>query len=474
MSSGTTTISPHAAEPGLGPTEIQLLAEAKHREGRGFGSRERFVELIAGSLFLAAAIALALAFPSEQGTDAVTALVLVLLYAVVVHIRFEIGSGYASPHMLVFVPMLFLLPPALVPLLVAAARIAAALPDVARGKRHPERVLLGLGDSWYSIGPALVLAVAGVDGVDASEWPVYAAALVALFALDFPAIALRERFALGIPARSQLPEVAVAYVIDMLLSPVGLVVAAAADDGEYATALLIAFPVLALLALFARERRAHVEDALALSDAYRGTTLLLADLVENDDHYTGQHSRSVVSLALKLAAEMDLDDRQRRNLEFGALLHDVGKVAVPNEIINKRAALTESERELMAAHTVHGEAMLRRVGGVLSSAGQVVRSSHEHWDGGGYPDGLSGTEIPLEARIVACCDAYHAMTTDRPYRNALPVESALAELRRHAGSQFDPHVAEALIRVVERMRDGRASGDLELALARLAGAPGER
>ena len=471
MTGSTTTITPRIAEPGLGPNEIQLLAEAKHRERRGFASRERAVELIAGGLFLAVAIALPLAFPPEQSADALTALVLVLLYAAVVRIRFEIGSGYASPHMLVFVPMLFLLPPALVPLLVAGARIAAALPDVVRGKRHPERVLLGLGDSWYSVGPALVLAIAGVDGVQASEWPVYAGALVALFAIDFPAIALREWLALGIAPRSQFPEVGVAYLIDVLLSPVGLIVAAAADDGEYATALLISFPVLALLALFARERRAHVDDALALSDAYRGTTLLLADLVESDDHYTGQHSRSVVSLALELAAEMDLDDRQRRNLEFGALLHDVGKVAVPNEIINKRGDLTDQEREVMASHTVHGEAMLRRVGGVLSSAGQVVRSSHEHWDGGGYPDGLSGNEIPLEARIVACCDAYHAMTTDRPYRNALPVESALAELRRHAGSQFDPQVAEALIRVIERLQGSDASEQLERALAELTRPP---
>jgi HD-GYP domain-containing protein (c-di-GMP phosphodiesterase class II) len=102
----------------------------------------------------------------------------------------------------------------------------------------------------------------------------------------------------------------------------------------------------------------------------------------------------------------------------------------------------------MRRHTVEGQRMLERVGGLLAEVGQVVRASHERWDGGGYPDGLAGRDIPLPARIVTACDAFNAMTTDRPYRRALPPETALEEVRREAGRQFDPVVSDALDRVV--------------------------
>jgi HD-GYP domain-containing protein (c-di-GMP phosphodiesterase class II) len=145
---------------------------------------------------------------------------------------------------------------------------------------------------------------------------------------------------------------------------------------------------------------------------------------------------------------MGLDAHERRNVEFGALLHDIGKIAVPKEIINKPGALTDEEWVVIKTHTVEGERMLGRVGGVLGEVGSIVRSSHERWDGSGYPDGLAGDEIPLESCIVSCCDAFDAMTTDRSYRTAMPLERALAELAAGAGTQFHPRVAAVLAELV--------------------------
>jgi HD-GYP domain-containing protein (c-di-GMP phosphodiesterase class II) len=133
-----------------------------------------------------------------------------------------------------------------------------------------------------------------------------------------------------------------------------------------------------------------------------------------------------------------------------ARLHDVGKVRVPNEIINKPGPLTDEERTIIEQHTIEGERMLLRVGGLLGEIGRIVRACHERWDGTGYPDGVAGEQIPIIARIVCCCDAFNAMTSDRSYRKALPLHKAIAELRRNSGTQFDPAVVEALIAATER------------------------
>ena len=144
-----------------------------------------------------------------------------------------------------------------------------------------------------------------------------------------------------------------------------------------------------------------------------------------------------------------MDKYELQELKFAALLHDVGKIAIPKEILHKPAALTDSEFEVMKTHTIEGQFMLDRIGGLLGRVGEVVRSCHERWDGKGYPDGLRGEEIPLAARVVFVCDAYNAMTTTRPYRAALPHEQAIAELVTNAGTQFDPEVVAAMLRVVE-------------------------
>jgi HD-GYP domain-containing protein (c-di-GMP phosphodiesterase class II) len=146
---------------------------------------------------------------------------------------------------------------------------------------------------------------------------------------------------------------------------------------------------------------------------------------------------------------MGLTPKQRRNVEFGALLHDVGKIAVPKEIINKPGPLTDDEWLVIKTHTIEGQRMLDRVGGLLSDVGRIVRSSHEKWDGSGYPDALKGDEIPVESAIVSCCDAFNAMTTDRSYRTAMSLDEAMDELRQNAGGQFSPAVVEALIGILK-------------------------
>ena len=150
------------------------------------------------------------------------------------------------------------------------------------------------------------------------------------------------------------------------------------------------------------------------------------------------------------ADELGVPDQDRQELEFAALLHDVGKIAIPKDILNKPAKLHRDEFELMKTHTIEGQFLLDRVGGLLGRVGEIVRSCHERWDGQGYPDGLAGENIPFAARIVFCCDAYNAMTTDRPYRKAMPMEAAIDELESNAGTQFDPTVVARGHDVVQR------------------------
>jgi HD-GYP domain-containing protein (c-di-GMP phosphodiesterase class II) len=272
------------------------------------------------------------------------------------------------------------------------------------------------------------------------------AALGAQFLLDFGSNAVRERLALGISPRELAGHMSKSFGADAALAPVGLT--AAFVTVQSPGAFLLVLPLAGLLQVFARERRARMDHALELSHAYRGTALLLGDVVEADHEYTGSHSRDVVELVLGVADDLGLDARDRRDAEFVALLHDVGKIRIPAEIIDKPAALTPEERAVIETHTVLGEQMLLGVGGVLGQVGRLVRSCHEHVDGNGYPDGLAGDEIPLVARIVCACDAFSAMTTDRPYRSARTSEEALAELERCAGTQFDARVVAAIARTV--------------------------
>ncbi|MCB0866318.1 MAG: PAS domain S-box protein [Solirubrobacterales bacterium] len=174
-----------------------------------------------------------------------------------------------------------------------------------------------------------------------------------------------------------------------------------------------------------------------------GVAALVAAL-EARDLYTAEHSRSVVELAGGVARRLALDDATVATVQRVAALHDVGKVAVPDAILQKRGPLSPSEWELMRQHPAVGERIVASTR-TLAHLAAPIRAEHERWDGKGYPDGLSGEEIPIASRITLACDAFHAMTSDRPYRAAMAPAEAEAELEANAGTQFDPTIVEALL-----------------------------
>jgi HD-GYP domain-containing protein (c-di-GMP phosphodiesterase class II) len=437
-----------AAGTALDPRSERAIEERRARRLSRLATRERRTLLLSVGAFLTTAIIMVDALPSDRSPGALTTFLLIGLYALAFRLDFEVGTGSAVPTQLVLVPMLFVLPTGIVPLAVASGVLLGALTEYAGGSLHFERIFMRLGSCWHAVGPALVFGLAGEPRPDLADWPLYLAALGAQFGLDYGSTALRGWATLGVPPRLHLRTMGWVWTIDGGLATVGLAVAFASVDSPYGV--LLALPLVGLLSVFARDRRVRLDHELELRDAYRGTAFLLGDVVEADDGYTGVHSKDVVQLTMAVAQELELDERSRRDAEFAALLHDVGKIRVPNEIINKAGPLTDEEWEIVKQHTVEGERLLHRVGGLLGEIGRIIRSCHERFDGTGYPDGLAGEDIPLIARIVYCCDAYNAMTSDRSYRAALRREEAVAELHAGAGTQFDPAVVEALIAVVER------------------------
>jgi diguanylate cyclase (GGDEF)-like protein len=179
------------------------------------------------------------------------------------------------------------------------------------------------------------------------------------------------------------------------------------------------------------------------------TTLgVLCDALETKDAYTADHAQEVAELAFSIAADVGLPEQQRRALRYCALMHDIGKIGIRSELLTKPAKLTDAEYREMQEHSAVGAALLSRIP-LLADVAPLVRAVHERWDGRGYPDGVAGTAIPIESRIVAVCDAWHAMRYDRPYRKALSHGEAVRELTQGAGSQFDPDVVWAFIKTVD-------------------------
>ena len=393
--------------------------------------------------FLLVAVPLAILAPARGGTSPAVIALYVALYAVTSRVEFDVGSGYGSATQLVLIPMLYAVNPGWVPLLCAGGWIIGKTPSYLTGERHPDRTVVAIADAWHTVAPALIFTVAGIGQPSWNDVPVLLVAMTAQIATDILAVAAREWLRLGEVPRLSLRLLGPVYFVDVCLTPIGFAVAFAA--AHHPVGATLALPLSALLMYFARDRRARMATALELGRAYRGTALLLGEVVEADDAYTGSHSRDVVELSVAVGPMLRMDEEGLRRLEFAALLHDVGKIAIPKEIINKPGALTREEHAIIETHTIEGETMLTSVGGLLAEVGTIVRSCHERYDGGGYPDGLAGEAIPLEARIVACCDAFNAMTTDRSYRKALPLSEALEELRRNRGGQFDPGVVDCLL-----------------------------
>jgi len=195
------------------------------------------------------------------------------------------------------------------------------------------------------------------------------------------------------------------------------------------------------------QRTTELDQTLnSLESAYRSTLKALTAALETRDQETHGHSERVVSYSLRLGKEYGLDKSHMKALEFGSLLHDIGKIGVPDLILRKPAKLTEEEWVLMREHPAHGQQILRGIA-FLEGAARVVAQHHEKWDGTGYPIGLSGEEIDVCARIFSVADAFDAMTSDRVYRKGKPYEAAAQELDEWAGRQFDPEVVRAFHRV---------------------------
>jgi len=196
---------------------------------------------------------------------------------------------------------------------------------------------------------------------------------------------------------------------------------------------------------------------LALNNAYSFETLettflstveALANALEAKDEYTSSHTRSIVDMSMEVGAAMGLDPKALKTLEMGALFHDIGKIGIPSNILLKPGPLTAEERAIMQTHPELGERILAPIER-LECVRKVVRHCHEHFDGSGYPDRLAGEDIPLESRIILVCDAFDAMTTDRPYRDRLSVGEARRRLRESAGTQFDPTIVDLFLHLLD-------------------------
>jgi diguanylate cyclase (GGDEF)-like protein len=718
----------------------RLLEESWETRSRGVSRRELITEIAAGGLFVLVAGALLLLPGATSGLDPIAAVTLVVLYALVSRVEFPIGAGYVVPSQLVLVPMLVLLPAATVPLLVAAGLVLARLADWSRRRGSALRLLFSVADAWHALGPAAVLLVAGSPRLGLDNLPLLAVALLCALLFDAGSATLREASARGIAPQLQLQVLALVWVVDACLAPIGFLAAHSASHALGAVLLVV--PLAGLLALLGRDRDARIEQAqtrlqlairerarlqaavrrmgdafaarldtdalvaimlrgsiealdadggcvridggavrclpedtpddlraaleaaaagdapaqvhhaagyaLALpfgreaprgvvsivrrarpfqddeialltelvakghsaaadiaghnalreqvvSDALTGLgnrrklaesvgewlagaeraaprLLMLFDLdgfklyndtfghpagdallahlgaklaaavaphgdayrlggdefcallevqehrleeliaaavsalserggelsitasygvvlipheaqtleqalqLADDRMYShkhgrsgareqardvlmrtiqakqpnlGDHSSDVAQLAAAVARRMGMVGEEIDEIARAAELHDVGKVGIPDAILDKPAALDATEWELMHQHTVLGERILNAAP-ALRPVARIVRSTHERWDGSGYPDGLRGSEIPRSARIVAVCDAYEAMTTDRAYRAAMSREAACRELLAAAGTQFDPEVVAAVIAELDR------------------------
>jgi diguanylate cyclase (GGDEF)-like protein len=202
----------------------------------------------------------------------------------------------------------------------------------------------------------------------------------------------------------------------------------------------------------ARLALANANSFQTLEQTFLSTVEALANALEAKDEYTSAHTRWITDMTLEVGARMGLSGKDLKDLELGALFHDIGKIGIPHSILLKPGPLSAGEWQVMRTHPELGERILRPIER-LADVRPIVRACHEHYDGGGYPDGKRGEEIPLGSRIILVCDAFHAMTTDRPYRTRLPEDEAYRRLQEGAGTQFDPNVVEVFVQMMQTRPD---------------------
>jgi HD-GYP domain-containing protein (c-di-GMP phosphodiesterase class II) len=248
-----------------------------------------------------------------------------------------------------------------------------------------------------------------------------------------------EDYVVRDPQTDPRSELSVAITVDD--SVWGVLNIEAAEPGAFSEADAVVVEAIAATLGAALHRAGLVAE---LERAFTTTLAALSSTVEAKDDYTATHGEDVAEMSEQVALRMGLNATRAREVRYAAMLHDVGKIAVPSEILLKPGPLNDEEWVVMRSHAAVGGELVERIDAFAHLA-PAVRASHERWDGGGYPDGLAGEQIPLAARIIAACDTYDAIVTDRPYRPAGTPAEAAAELRRVAGAQLDEQVVAALL-----------------------------
>ncbi len=390
-------------------------------------------------------------------------------------VRFDVALFYQSRVSVTVVPILVAATLAGLPGLLVVALAAELAAYVGRGKPYYKSVFnagaLLLSGAAY-LGFIEVLS----PGSGRSEWPNLLALAMAGALVNFLVNSSLVGLAISLSSRRRFVSVwkenygwlPPHYVI------LGVLVAAMAFSYEMKgiAALSLVFVPVIIMRFGLQLQRAHKEleyahdqvsrAAHSLKRAYDDTLQSLLAALDNRDNNTGGHSERVAELALAIAGALGIrrGTSEWDEIRSGALLHDVGKIAVPDAVLHKAGALTGDEWEHMRRHPQVGFEIVNRVE-LLSTAANIILAHHERFDGAGYPSGAAGEEIPLAARIFAVADAYDAMTSDRPYREAMPVADAIEEICRCSGSQFDPTVVDAFLKVSHRFNSGHGhSGEI--------------
>jgi diguanylate cyclase (GGDEF)-like protein len=330
-----------------------MVAASRTRVGQPLSGADRRTSTTLGALFVATATLMAVVGPRHEASSWPVAMLLIAGYAVASRVEFEIGPGAAIPTQLLFVPMLFVLPASAVPLGVACGYLLGACPEYAAGRIHIHRALVLMSSSWYSIGPALVFAVAGVRAPKWSDWPVYVIALASQFTLDLSSSSAREWFSFRTPVNSLLPLLAWVYAVDTLLAPLGLLAAFAGTNMEFGFVLTL--PFIGLLALLARDRRVRIDEALDYSRAYRE-----ASLEARKDPLTGLGNR----LAWEEASALADAGRAASSAFVSVIVLDLDGLKLANDTRGHQFGddMLRAIGALVRAHVRDGD-LVARIGG---------------------------------------------------------------------------------------------------------------